>query len=157
MKGEIRFISEYDSQFYSLWQEAFGDSKEEITYFINNCENFELLGCYCDGDLASMLFLVDCRINDNNYKYIYAACTFEKYKKSGFMTELLDYCREHYDFLSLIPANNSLVGFYEKRGFRKHIGLKQLSFEQTDEIKEYLISGCTLKEPYLLCYEKGEI
>lgn len=156
MKSEIFYISDYDPQVYALWQEAFGDSKDEIAFFLDNCKNFKLLCSYCCGELASMLFLVDCKVSNIECKYIYAACTLGKYKKFGLMTELLDKCREEYDVIVLIPASENLVKFYEKRGFKTRLDLDCLAFEQSEEIKEYLISGCSLVKPYLLCYRKGE-
>lgn len=157
MKSEIRFINDYDPCVYELWQEAFGDSEEEISFFLENCKNYKLLGCYCDGKLASMLFLVDCKVNSVDCKYIYAACTLEKYKKQGLMTDLLIKCREKYRHIALIPANENLVNFYKNRGFLTPMDLNYLVFEQSDEIKEYLTSGCSLNEPYLLYYSRGEI
>lgn len=158
MISEIRDIdiNKCKEDVFHLWQEAFGDSKEEISFFINNCQDYRIIGNYYNGVLASMLFLVNCKVEEVDCKYIYVACTLEDFKKLGLMTELLEKCKEKYSFISLIPANESLVDFYEKRGFKTHLSLKSLAFEQTDEISDYLISGCELEKPHLLCYRNGE-
>jgi predicted acetyltransferase len=137
-----------------IWKSVFGDSEDEIQFFIDNAKNAECLSCYLDENLVSMLYLVDCSIDNKNGKYIYAACTKKEYEGSGLMSELLDYSKKlGYNFLCLIPANDSLVDFYSKRGFDKDCSIESLTFNQSDEIKEYLLEGFTLTQPKVLICE----
>lgn len=155
MKNEIKIVEDYFYDVVLLWQEAFKDSREDIEFFLNNCKHKQLLCYFCEGKLASMLFLVDCKVNSVFSKYIYAACTFECYKKMGFMTKLLEYSKNEFDNIVLVPADNSLIEFYKMRGFDKINDIKSISFDETDSIKEYLLEGCSLENPFLLCY-KGD-
>lgn len=145
----------YSEGIIALWQEAFGDSREDVLFFLNNAVNKSCL-CRLDGNkLCSMLFLVDCTVNSVNYKYIYAACTANECRKCGYMSELLKYCQSKYSHVLLIPANEELVSYYNKRNFNHKVNICNIVFNETGEIKEYLFEGCSLKEPFALAY-KGE-
>ncbi len=134
----------------SLWQEAFGDTKEDILYFLDNAQNINCLGFYCEDTLASMLFEVDCECEGKKAVYVYAACTLKKYRSKGFMSHLLEYSKNNHDTVCLIPANSELDVYYRKRGFTKTAQLSSILFNESKEIKDYLFEGCTLKEPYIL-------
>lgn len=142
----------YNDEIISLWQEAFGDSREDVLIFLENANNISCL-CYCtDGRLCSMLFLVDCSINGIPYKYIYAACTAKKYRCGGYMSKLLEYSQDQYKNLVLIPADDSLVNYYFKRKFNHKINLNNILFNECREIKDYLFEGCSLEKPFALAY-----
>jgi len=137
-----------------LWNSVFGDSVEEILFFIENAKNSECLASYEKNQIASMLYLVDCSINGKKGKYIYAACTKREYEGRGLMSKLISYAKGlDYDYLCLIPASDSLIDFYKKRGFEKETEIKNLSFYQSEEIKEYLLEGYKLSEPKVLICE----
>lgn len=142
--------TKYSPSVVSLWQEAFGDSKEDVLFFFNNCQNKFCLCAEKNSDLLSMLFLVDCEVNGKAYKYIYAACTSKNARKSGYMSKLLEYCNSKYDNVLLIPADEELVDYYSKRGFTHKIDMNNILFNESDEIKEYLFEGCSLEKPFAL-------
>lgn len=144
----------YNDDIIKLWQQAFGDSKEDVLFFLEKCANKSCL-CYYDGMLCSMLFLVDCSVNGEDFKYIYAACTSEKCRKKGYMSKLLEYCQSKYSNLLLIPADENLVNFYSNRDFKHKIEINNILFNECQEIKEYLFEGCSLKNPFALAF-KGE-
>ena len=137
-----------------LWQEAFGDSKEEILYFINDAKHAKCLAYYVDNTVVSMLFLVDCEIVGSKAEYLYAVCTLKEHQRSGYSSKLLDYCKEHYEMLCLIPANDSLIKFYKDREFTNSADISDIEFDETDEICEYLLEGFKLTDPKALCYIK---
>lgn len=148
---------DYDDKIIALWQEAFGDSREDVIFFLQNAKNICCL-CLYDNTLCSMLFLVDCKVNGVDFKYIYAACTAECARKKGYMSKLLMYCQEKYDNLILIPADKDLVNYYLKRKFKHKIDINDILFNERNEIQEYLFEGCSLKNPFALAYvyKKGE-
>ncbi len=134
------------------WNESFGDSEEEVLFFLNNAVNYKCIANYYDNKICAMLILVDCCLNNRSSKYIYAACTLNKFRKKGYMTEILEFLKKDYNNLCLIPANENLIDFYTERGFDKKIRTDLISFDQCEEIKEYLFEGCTLNKPFLLQY-----
>ena len=142
------------SDIVSLWSSVFGDSDEDVIFFIENAKNADCLAYYEGEKLVSMLYLVDCCIGGEKGKYIYAACTDKHYEGRGYMTALLQYSKNcGYNCLCLIPASDSLVEYYGKRGFQKSTEIENLSFNQSDEIKEYLFEGYELSEPRVLICE----
>ncbi len=136
----------------SLWNESFGDTAEEIMFFINNKyipEN--TLVAEENGEIASVLFLLDGKmcIKGIDYPsyYLYAACTLKKYRGRGFMAKLLEEAEKtaasrEIDFICLMPGEKSLFDFYEKFGYKTAFSRKVLSIYvgadiKTDEIKQY--------------------
>lgn len=140
------------NEIVSIWSECFGDTKKDICFFVNNINNACCIGNYSD-KLESMLFLVDCNVNGVDTKYIYAACTYTKHRKKQSMTKLLDYCKNNYERICLIPANVGLIDFYKKRGFTQEIDINSICFNEVDEIIEYLFDGCELHNPFALMYK----
>lgn len=140
----------------SLWQEAFKDSEEDILFFLENCKHKNALGYFEENKLCSMLFLVDCKVEGRGAKYIYAACTYENQQRKGQMSSLLSFCEKEYNFLALIPANDKLVDYYDKRGFNLRSKIDNIIFDESDEIKEYLFEGSSLSKPLLSIYKNTE-
>jgi len=149
----IKF-SDNKNDIVSLWRDAFGDSEEDILFFIENAKNAQCLMSF-DGEKAvSMLYLVDCFISGRKGKYIYAACTSKAYEGRGEMSALLEHSKVlGYGFICLIPANERLIDYYKKRGFSKTEKVESTVFEQIPEINEYLFEGCELVEPLVLICE----
>lgn len=130
-----------------LWQQAFGDTTEDILFFINNVKDADCLMYFCDGKPASMMYLVDCCIDGEKRRYIYAACTAKEYRGRGFMSQLIDHCLSKGVKVCLIPADDSLIDFYSKRKINKKISIESIEFAQIPEIEEYLFEGYSLTEP----------
>ncbi|MGN1202248.1 MAG: GNAT family N-acetyltransferase [Eubacterium sp.] len=145
-------ITKYDDEIIALWQEAFGDSREDVLFFLESCKNKSCL-CFYNNRLCSMLFLVDCKVNGVSFKYIYAACTGNACRKKGYMSKLLEYCQRNYGRAVLIPADENLADYYLKRKFNHKINVNDILFNECREIEEYLFEGCSLKEPFALAYE----
>lgn len=101
-----------------------------------------------------MLFLIEGKINDNQVKYLYAACTHPEFRRMGIMEKLLkyseDYCRKlGYSAIFLVPANEHLYGYYKKFGyvdsFKKYIAkinykisAPEISFDATEDVDKVL-------------------
>lgn len=142
----------YNEQIIDLWQRSFGDTREDVLFFLENCKNCI---CVCDTEYKSMLFLVDCNIDGLSCKYIYSACTDIEHRKSGLMSRLLNYCKCKYKKIALIPADEKLIDYYSKRGFNGRLDTSKIIFNEIDQIQEYLLEGCSLDEPFAMLY-KGE-
>ena len=111
-----------------LWNEAFGDSEDDIKFFLDsryipeNTVVFE-----CDGRIVSVLFLLDgmMHINGCDYSsyYLYAACTLKDYRGKGIMSDMLGFAKSlsisrNKQFIILKPGEKSLYGYYEKYGYK---------------------------------------
>lgn len=140
-----------------LWQEAFGDTENEINFFIDNCRHAKCLAYYINNEIASMLYLVNCKLDGNNALYIYAACTAEKYRGQGIMTKLIEYCIKQYSkqyLICLIPASDTLVDYYSERKICNKADIASLVFNESEEICEYLFEGYKLTDPKALYYKE---
>lgn len=134
-----------------IWCEAFGDTFEDVKYFFENLKYGKCFAYIIDGKAVSLLFLVDCSIGDSTAKYIYAACTLKQFRGMGFMSRLLSYVCSLGSDVCLIPANERLVTYYKQRGFEEVRSVDELNFFENDVINnDYLIVGCSLKEPIVL-------
>lgn len=142
---------EYNEQHVALWRQAFGDSREDVLFFLENARHMTCLSLYED-ELCSMLFLVDCKIGNKDYKYIYAACTDKECRGNRYMSMLLNYAQANYSNIVLIPADDSLVHYYSKRNFNHKVDINNILFNECSEIKAYLFEGCSLETPFALAY-----
>lgn len=139
-----------------LWSEAFGDSREDIVFFIENIKNASCFAYFENNIAVSMLYLVDCVLNGKQSHYIYAACTTQNCRKKGYMSALIKYCAAEFDEVCLIPANEELIEYYKRQNLTFEYSVDKLKFEERKElINEYLYAGCSLKTPVVLS-NKGE-
>ena len=156
-----------------LWVRVFGDEREYVKLLFPSdkvyCNSFALSE---DGEIISALHLLDCYLQFNGKKYIgkylYAAATDEKHRGKGLMSELiyeaLDFCKEaKIDFVSLVPAGESLYKYYERFGFipalkRETVFLPdEAGFDEYTEIsgKEYFSVRAEALTDFISFYENS--
>lgn len=122
-------------QLEGLWKEAFGDSDAMIKFFFDNKYDPNRCAVYTDksGRVAAMLHTLPSMITEDNEiigaQYIYAAATAKRYRGKGVMTALLKYASKLAQargqvYSILVPANNELFDYYEKRGYKKCFGVR---------------------------------
>ena len=125
IKGDKKFIGELSR----LWKVVFSDNDKFINLFFdkqyNRCETF----CYEeDGKVVSAFYLLPCNISFGGQifcgRYLYAAATYPEYRGKKLMSKLINeaqsYCeKQGVDFISLLPAEESLYGYYERFGFKE--------------------------------------
>ena len=156
-KATIKFTEDRE-RIISLWSAVFGDSREDIEFFLDECKNYSCLGLFVGETLASMLFLVDCKYSQYNGQYVYAVCTAENYRKQGYSSSLISEAKKRMsDFLWLIPANDELFEFYAKHGFETKLFSKgkfenKIEFDENKEIIEYLYEGSDYEFPKGMIY-----
>ncbi len=109
----------------SLWQMTFLEDSQVIEYFFSHIFKDTVTPVFrIDGEIASSLFLLPCKIGNYKGKCVYCAMTKYSHRGKGYMKELLDfsynYCKENsFDFLFLVPAEETLFEYYAKCGFEK--------------------------------------
>ncbi|HOO25533.1 MAG TPA: GNAT family N-acetyltransferase [Clostridiales bacterium] len=143
----IRFADKEDlKSVMTLWQSCFGDEIIYIENFLNNV--FSEKNCLIyqeEEEIVSFLFLLESPFVSGeqivNGAYIYAACTNKAKRGKGYMGALMNYVAKYgakkgYEVLYLVPADNSLFGFYEKFGYEK--AFKRKEFILNREIMEIL-------------------
>lgn len=111
------------NQLSILWQSIFDEDEAVINIYFQNvygiCENPIIEN---NGEILSSAFLVPCEIGKHKGFYVYCALTHKQHRGQGLMAQILakaDKIREKsgFDFLLLVPAEESLFNYYAKFGF----------------------------------------
>ncbi len=129
------------SQAVSLWHEAFGDSDEYINFFLDTHE-----ACICltqeeNGELCSMLFLIDGELCGKSAYYLFAAATFKKHRGKGCMVRLLEKAKSYAArnakaFIVLVPAEEWLFDYYSRFGYKTCFYAKKQNINEEFEINK---------------------
>lgn len=122
--------------------ECFKETQKVISFFfeekrllIDNCYI-----CEIDNKIVSLINIIDSKLKLNNTilkgAYVYGACTLEKYRNQGYMSNLLKYIqkvcsKKNYDCLFLSPANPKLELFYQKLGYTNFFKIKKVILENS--------------------------
>jgi len=138
---EIRLSRKEDIPYLKeIWKVCFGDDDTYIDFFFNNKykedQTFVLI---YDREIAAMLTMIPIKIiGPSNEKYnsvmLYAIATHPKYQGRGFSTKIMNYTKKHLlkykvDILTLVPAGDSLVSFYSKRGYSAGFYIRESKLE----------------------------
>ncbi len=120
-------VNGYSQSLKKLWADTFGDNEEYISLLFNY--EYTPTECFAEienGELISVLYLLKGYIKTENKvfegRYLYAAATAEKHRGKGIMAKLIreaqSYIAENnISFISLVPADEGLYGYYSKFGF----------------------------------------
>lgn len=114
--GDLPFMKE-------LWQEAFGEAQEEaervITRFAGETHAWV---DEQDGQITAMALTPPVQIGQHKGVYLCGLATAKNWQKRGIATEMLKHIADllvqvGVEFIALIPENEQLFSFYEKRGY----------------------------------------
>ena len=129
-------IEELRQDAVKLWQEAFGDSEEYISFFHSAHDS-----CVClmltDGDeLTSALYLIDGELCGQQGYYLFAAATFKKFRGRGYMATLLkkaeSFAKDNgKSFIALVPAEGTLFDYYSRFGYKTAFYAKKLFYSRS--------------------------
>lgn len=108
-----------------LWQQCFGDSRDYVEFFLENCPEENVLFLYRKEDVVvGMMFLMPGLLEIKYWQkvyYLYALCVDEDFRGRGIAEELLDFAK---DFakkenaeVCLVPSTEKIRRYYAKRGF----------------------------------------
>lgn len=132
----IRFAQKDDEPYLKqLWKLCFADDDNFIEfYFKNRYSEHKVIVLLSDGIIASMLTIIDitqnCRLKPHKAAMIYAVATHPDYQKRGFAARLMAFCDDYlikneYDLSVLVPAGQSLFGYYNKQGYKNGFTLRE--------------------------------
>lgn len=108
-----------------IWQTCFGDDEEYIQFYLEHRMTKEnMLVIHADGRPVSMASFLPveylCQGEYMDARYVYAVATLPEYRGRGFASRLLRFAAEKYGQpLILAPAEESLMQYYEKLGFKR--------------------------------------
>ncbi len=161
----IRFATDKDIPILKkMWNEIFGDEYQYIDMFFDKVFAKENTLVYERNGVAAMLYMVE-YLYKNNGKihkgvYLYALATRKEYRGQGIMSLMIEYatniCKSRdYDFMFLIPAKDSLIKYYENKGFElfKYIEDGNVSngysYEKIDYENIFVNNGIVLTDEQL--------
>ena len=109
-----------------LWESVFGDSRRDVDSFLVRYYSPERSVVRYHGDrVTAMAHIVPLTTQAGRTAYIYAVATDPAFRGRGLARSVVDECiararRAGFDSVALIPAEESLKGFYAAAGFRRH-------------------------------------
>lgn len=112
-------------QIKELWETCFGDEEDYIQFYLRHRMTEEnMLVIHQDGRVVSMASFLPaqylCQGEYQDARYVYAVATHPEYRRQGLAGKLLQFAREKYEQpLLLAPAEESLIRYYEKMGFKR--------------------------------------
>lgn len=136
---EIRLSKKTDVPYLKeIWKACFGDDDRYIDFFFNNkYEEDKTFVLLYGTNIASMLTIIPIQmVLPDNRSYpsamLYAIATHPKFQGKGFSTQIMDHIKQYLfnnkiDILTLVPANKSLVEFYNKRGYTTRFYIKEFT------------------------------
>lgn len=110
-----------ESQLQALFTEAFGDEWFTELFF---SRGYAPERCFvaAGADVLAALHWFDCTAGGRKAAYLYGIAAFESQRGRGIGSKLIRAALEHlekdYDAVLLVPAEESLFGYYERFGFR---------------------------------------
>lgn len=138
MSAEVKFGVEFSS-LIPLWREAFGDGDEFIDLFGREAYSPSrtaaiIKSCEC----ISMLFWFDCEHEGERIAYLYAIATKKSERGRGWCKMLMQATHAHlakegYRGCLLVPASESLFGFYASLGYTEHCYIDKLEAVSTEQ------------------------
>lgn len=148
----VRF-EDATEQLCALWREAFGDSDEYIDAFFDCCDADTCLHTLSkDGSLLSALYALPMTLKAGGKTlraaYLYAVATFKEHRSKGYMTELMMRTHEKlqqqgFDAVLLLPADDSLAGYYTRFGYSFCASRGCRQFEIPDgDVPSYPLEEC---------------
>lgn len=130
--------SRHTPQLRRLWQEAFGDTDAFLDSFYRTAFSPDRCLCIFSGDQpVSVLYWIDCALDDQKLAYIYAVVTAPEYRGRGLCRKLLSdthalLAEQGYAGAVLVPQKEALRQMYTGMGYRDVGGLAELACEADD-------------------------
>lgn len=141
-----------------LWMQAFGDTEDFIKiFFATGYSPERCMVCLEDDTVVAALYWFDCSWGSKKLAYLYAIATDENHRGKGICNALMKQTHRHlqeqgYAGALLMPAEESLEGFYGKMGYRSMMppafsddSRQKTASWETITPEEYL----TLRQQYL--------
>lgn len=142
---EIRIARKEDlERLKTIWKRCFGDEDRYIGFYFDNRNWTKEMAVLLVGNtIASMLAMIPAeRISADGRAFstamLYAVATHPDYQRQGLADKLMEYSN-HYLISKqipetmLVPAEESLFDFYEKRGYKEAFFVRQVELT-TNEI-----------------------
>lgn len=133
-----------ESSLRSIWREIFHDSEEFVDLFFRKMYSEESTLVYRSGsEIAGMVFFPEYEFKfgskRSNLGYMCGAATLPEFRNKGIMGQMINHSVEimkerGYGYAALIPASDSLYGYYERFGFHDFFFKKRYTAKRSDSL-----------------------
>lgn len=139
---ELRQAKDEDiDKLKSLWQECFGDEMEYINLYFDNLYKNEYCYVAVQGQtICSMQMFLPATLKNKkgrniNGRYVYAVATNPDFRGKGIMRKLEEFAKEDVkskgiEFLTLVPASQSLFNLYKEIGYKNYAYLENVTYDK---------------------------
>lgn len=122
----------------ALFTEAFTDESFTDLFFRTGYSPDRCLAAVDDGLLAALHWF-DCSLEGRKAAYIYGIATFERCRGQGIGSKLIRFTIDHlqkqgYEIIALVPAEESLFGYYERFGFQSASTIRETTVPAGDPL-----------------------
>lgn len=141
-----------------LWKICFGDDESYIDfYFENKYKDTQAVVLFYGEEMAAMATMIPTKMilsdkKEYDLAMLYAIATHPKYQGKGFSTKIIDfannYLKDNNKFMSiLVPAEESLFGFYRRRGYKDGFYIREMNFtlREIEQIATKITDNCIIK------------
>ena len=114
-----------------LWQNAFSDTDAFLDSFFRTAYSPDRCRCVLlDGEIAAILYWIDCTLLEQKLAYIYAVVTHPDHRGKGLCRKLMEdthalLAQRGYSGALLVPQKESLRQMYAGMGYRNAGGLAE--------------------------------
>ncbi len=121
-----------------LWKQVFGDTDDFLDSFYRTAFSPDRCRCVLENDcIVSVLYWIDCTLDNRKLAYLYAVATHPSYRGRGFCRRLLEDThallhRQGYAGVLLVPQDLGLRGMYSKMGYQNIGGIRQFACDAAD-------------------------
>lgn len=136
---DIRLAQKDDLQRQKeLWKICFGDEDDYIDFYFDNMYKQEQTAVLLwDEEIVAMATMIPAAlVMEDNKRFdlsmLYAIATHPKFQGKGFSSQIMDFCHaylenQNQDMSILVPAQESLFGFYEKKGYQDGFYIREVT------------------------------
>lgn len=130
---------DYKDELTSLWRTCFCEEMACSDYFYKNLFNGNCYIAEADGKLAAALYLLPCKIvtpsGSLDAHYLFGAGTHPEHRGKGIMGSLIEHSnaaafKKGQLYSILLPASDSLYGFYSKLGYMPYYKIDRLVIDR---------------------------
>lgn len=123
------------TQLKQLWKEAFGDPDWFIDLFFETAYSPQRCRFLMkEGQLAAVLYWLDCAMGQQKLAYLYAVATAKAFRGKGLCRELMEDTHQYlkqqgYAGAVLVPGSEGLFRMYEGMGYKVCSGIREFECE----------------------------
>jgi len=148
-----------------LWQEAFGDSPESVSYFFKSFPNCISYVTEEDGEIVSMVHALPQTLSpDLPAAYVYAVATLRSHRGRGLCRDLMAFAEADlrsrgFACCVLAPAELGLFDYYETMGYRVAFTRRRVPFSGGSPISltAYLTKREQMLEEAHMVYDRAAL